>query len=482
VKTRSLSGRIALLLGTATVLFLGAAALLMDHMVDADMSRRFDDNLLSQARTLAALVDTGPGQVIMGGAGRFRSRLLASEAPAAYAIRCAEGSAVYSKPAPRQFPPDWDVQAQRQPTFADFDADGHAQRAVWFSFRADGSDGNDVAGETAATSSVTPDAGATDDCRMVFIQPRAELDEILIAIDGILLVTPVLALLAVLALSPVLVRRGLRPLATLGEKMRNIGPQAPGQRLQATGTRELEPLVRRFNEVLARMDEGVARERQFAGALAHETRTRLAELRALVEVEQRYPSGRPAAELLGEIGSIGGDLENTVSGLLLLTRLDGGIEDLHAVSVDIDHLVARQLERLAGTLQQRRLRVDAAYAAEALVLLADPSLLDIVVGNLLGNAGAYAPDGSVIEVHRDARGLTIGNEAPELDAADVPRLGQRFWRKQHGPGGHAGLGLALAGAAAAAIGMHLDFTLDAQRHLRARVYWDKLPEHSRSGP
>lgn len=474
----SLSGRIALLLGMATVLFLGAAALLMDHMVDADMSRRFDDNLLSQARTLAALVDTGPGQVIMGGAGRFRSRLLASEAPAAYAIRCAEGSAAYSKPAPRQFPPGWDVQAQQQPVFADFDADGHAQRAVWFSFRADGPDGDGVAGETPAT----PGADAADDCRMVFMQPRAELDEILIAIDGILLVTPVLALLAVLALSPVLVRRGLRPLATLGEKMRDIGPQAPGQRLQATGTRELEPLVRRFNEVLARMDEGVARERQFAGALAHETRTRLAELRALVEVEQRYPSGRPAAELLGEIGSIGGDLENTVSGLLLLTRLDGGIEDLHAVPVDIDRLVARQLERLAGTLHKRGLRVEAGHAPDALMLLADPSLLDIIVGNLLGNAGAYAPAGSMIEVHRDAQGFTVGNDAPELDAADVPRFGQRFWRKQHGPGGHAGLGLALAGAAAAAIGMRLEFTLDTQRHLRARVYWDKPPEHPRSVP
>jgi signal transduction histidine kinase len=479
VKTRSLSGRIALLLGTATVLFLGAAALLMDHMVDADMSQRFDDNLLSRARTLAALVDVGPDRPDVTGGGRFRSRLLASEAAAAYAIRCSEGSAMYSNPAPARYPSDWNAQAQATPTFADIDTAGHAQRAVWFSFRADAPDDG---GGAPATAPAPPDAAAADVCRMIFMQPRTELDEILIAIDGILLVTPVLALLAVLVLSPVLVRRGLKPLAVLGDRMRDIGPQAPEQRLQGTGTRELEPLVRRFNEVLARMDEGVARERQFAGAVAHETRTRLAELRALVEVEQRYPSGRPAAALLGEIGSIGGDLENTVSGLLLLTRLDGGIEDLHAVPVDIDHLVARQLERLTGTLQQHRLRVEATYAAEALVLLADPSLLDIVVGNLLGNAGAYAPDGSVIEVHRDARGLTIGNEAPELDDADVPRLGQRFWRKQHGPGGHAGLGLALAGAAAAAIGMRLEFTLDAQRHLHARVSWDKLPEHSRSGP
>jgi signal transduction histidine kinase len=467
VKPHSLSGRIALLLCTATVLVLGAAALFMDHMVDADMGRRFDDNLLSRARTLATLVDTGSDRVVMGVGGRFRSRLLASEVPAVYAIHCAAGGAIYSQPAPARYPPDWATLAQRQPTFADLDIAGQAQRAVWFSFRADGPTGN--GGET-------PGPDTADGCRMVFMQPRAELDEILFAIDGILLVTPVLALLAVLVLSPVLVRRGLNPLVVLGDRMRDIGPQAPGQRLQATGTRELEPLVRRFNEVLARMDEGVARERQFAGALAHETRTRLAELRALVEVEQRYPSGRPAADLLGEIGSIGSELENTVSGLLLLTRLDGGIEDLHAVPVDIDRLVTRQLERLAGTMQQRGLRVEAGHPPEALMLLADPALLDIIVGNLLGNAGAYAPEGSVIVVQRDARGFSVRNDAPELDAADVPRFGQRFWRKQHGSGGHTGLGLALAGAAAVAIGMRLEFTLDAQRQLCATLHWDALPD------
>src|SRR5690606_1242385 len=155
VKTRSLSGRIALLTGTATVLFLGAAALLMDHMVDTDMSRRFDDNLLSQARTLAALVDTAPGHVVIGGAARFRPRLLASEAPAAYAIHCAGSGTAYSAPTPQRLPPDWAGQARRHPSFADVGSGDQAQRAVWFSFRADGF----ASGDDAA------DARATGDCQ-----------------------------------------------------------------------------------------------------------------------------------------------------------------------------------------------------------------------------------------------------------------------------------------------------------------------------
>jgi hypothetical protein len=49
-------------------------------------------------------------------------------------------------------------------------------------------------------------------------------------------------------------------------------------------------------------------------------------------------------------------------------------------------------------------------------------------------------------------------------------FGQRFWRKEVQGAGHAGLGLALAGAAARALGMVLSFEL-REGVLRARVRW-----------
>jgi signal transduction histidine kinase len=460
VKIRSLSGRIAILLGVAAALVLGAAAVLMDHMVDAEMGRRLDDSVLSQARTLASLADVGPEGLDMDEIKPSRSRLFGGETRAAFAIRCADGSELRSNPAPPREPPGWADTAKQRPTFADIDSGGRSLRAVWFRF----SPGPDERGNA-------PPRAGNDDCRVLFMQSHAELDEILMAIDGILLAVPMLALLAVLALSPGLVRRGLQPLVALGEEMRGIGPQAVGQRLQPTGTRELEPLVARFNEVLARMDEGVTRERQFAGALAHETRTRLAELRALVEVERRYPSERPLASLLDEIGSIGGELENTVSALLLLTRLDAGIESLELQPVDLDALIARQLEHVDATLQRRGLRVAIERQGANAPLVADPSLLDIIVGNLLGNAGSYATAGSVIVIRRSRDTLVVANHAPDLAADEVARFGQRFWSKHHGADGHAGLGLALAGAAAAAMDFSLEFRLDAQQRLLASLRW-----------
>lgn len=459
MKIRSLSGRISILLGIAATLVLGVAAVLMDHMVDAEMGRRLDDSVLSEARALATLADFGPEGVRSGEFNPSHSRLLGDKTRAAFAIRCANGAELRSTPAPPRYPPDWAVSANPQPKFADVDNSGRNLRAVWFRFS------TEVSGNGSSSHS------KGDDCRLLLMQSHAELDEILIVIDAILLAAPMLALLAVLVLSPGLVRRGLQPLVALGEEMRGVGPQAVGQRLRSTGTRELEPLVARFNEVLARMDEGVTRERQFAGALAHETRTRLAELRALVEVEQRYPSERPLGSLLDEIGSIGAELENTVSALLLLTRLDAGIESLDLQLVDLDALIARQLAQVDATVQRRGLRVTIEQQPDPVSLVADPSLLAIIVGNLLGNASSYAPVGSVITVQHDRDVLIVANQAPDLATDEVTRFGQRFWSKHHGADGHAGLGLALAGAAAAAMGFNLDFRLDAHQYLRASLRW-----------
>lgn len=457
MKRASLSGRVTLLLGIAAVVILGAAALAMDQLVDAQVGRRMDAGVLAQARALESLVGIGPAGLDLEGVRRGHRPALTGGAAVYWTLRCVDGSTADSDPAPPGAPADWLRRVGTQPAYADVRAGKALLRAVWFRFDAGRVTGAHAAGTVA--------------CNLLLMRPRTELDAILTTIDGILLLIPLLALLAVLLVSPALVRRGLKPLAALGDAMRGIGPQAPGQRLPPTGTRELEPLVARFNGVLQRMDEGVARERQFTGALAHETRTHLAELRSLVEVEQRYPSERPRHALLEEIGGIVGELQATVSGLLLLTRLEAGIEGMDPVPIALDAALARQLETLAPLLQRRGLHVDHRGSATSATVVADRALLDIVIGNLLGNAAAYAPEGDTIGIRVEASSLAIDNAAPDLRDAEVARFGQRFFSKHHGADGHAGLGLALAGAAAAAMDFELRFALDARQRLRATLAW-----------
>jgi signal transduction histidine kinase len=458
MKIFSLRLRLTLLLALATLVALGVAAWVVDWRADAEMQQRFDSALLARAQAFAALTYVRHDRTIVVASATLDSNLFPGITGASwYDLRCNGLAIAHSSPTPPTF------RARTTPAFADARlADGRLLREVSLRFTPRGAQ---------RLTDVRP-AGATTACELHYALDRGPLDEILGTLDLILLGSIFGACLVVLALTPWLVRRGLRPLSTLDAAMARIGPEAPGERLPRADTRELAPLVARFNEVLARMDEGLARERQFASGLAHELRTRLAELRTLVDVEMRYPSGHDSREVLGEIGSIGGELEATVAALLQLTRIESGVQSAQHEPVDVQTLLTRVLSRHGEALRARGLRLERDGDRATVRVETDPALLEIVLDNLLGNAVAYAPAGSTITARATPEHIAMANAAPGLAEEDLSRFGQRFWRKSAGENGagHAGLGLALAHAASRALGMRLEFALAAGQ-LVATVHW-----------
>ncbi|HET7557448.1 MAG TPA: sensor histidine kinase N-terminal domain-containing protein, partial [Rhodanobacteraceae bacterium] len=287
VKTFSLRARLTLLLALAVLVVFGAAAKIVDWRADAEMQQRFDASLLSRAQSLAALAHVVDGRVAMDAAGTAATSFPGNADSAWYDLRC-DGKLVART---GEVPPP--AAANVEAEFADARLpNGRPLRVVSFGFTPAG-----VAREQTAPT-----------CALTYALDSGSLDDLLDTLDFILLGSLLGACVVVMLSTPWLVRRGLRPIAQLDHAMAGIGPDTPGARLPESSTTELVPLVERINEVLVRMDAGLAHERQFASGLAHEFRTRLAELRTLVDVETRYPSGRDARSLLAEAGSIGGEL------------------------------------------------------------------------------------------------------------------------------------------------------------------------------
>jgi signal transduction histidine kinase len=456
MQTVSLRARLTALLAIAVLVALGAAAWIVDWRADSEMQQRFDASLLARAQALAALARLENGRVVLD-AREVAPGVLPSESGASwYALECG-GVAVSQTPVA---PPP--ITVAGDPAFVDARLGNRTVlRVVGLRFA-----------PTTGNRRVATGAPA---CTLRYGGDRGPLDDILATLDFILLGSLLGACVVVMLATPWLVRRGLRPIAVLDHAMAGIGPDTPGARLPQSGTTELVPLVARFNEVLGRMDAGLARERQFASGLAHEFRTRLAELRALVEVETRYPSGRDTRELLAEAGSIGAELEAIVGALLQLTRIQSGLEETRPERVLLQPLLARVHERHQEAALARGMRIDSHVAAEpGFAIDTDPTLLEIVLDNLLGNAVAYAPGGSVVSLGADRESVTVGNAAPSLRPDDLAQFGQRFWRKGMPGAGHAGLGLALAGAAARALQMRLAFELHGGV-LQASVRWNPAP-------
>lgn len=453
-QTFSLRTRLTLLLALAVLVVFGAAAKVVDWRADAEMQQRFDASLLTRAQSLAALTQVEDGRIGVDVENAEANVFPGNADTSWYELEC--GNSVVARTA--EVPPPLDSGAQ--PVFADAKLPGgQALRVVALHF----------VPATEGQRKVDPHTAA---CKLRYALDRGPLDDLLATLDIILLGSLLGACALVMLATPWLVRRGLRPLAGLDRAMAGIGPDAPGRRLPASGTTELTPLVARINEVLARMDEGLARERQFASGLAHEFRTRLAELRTLVDVETRYPSGRDARALLGEVGSIGAELETTVTALLQLTRIQSGLEQPQPESVPLLPLLARVRARHQDAAHRRgvSIRSDADARDAAQAIDADATLLEIVLDNLLGNAVAYVPAGGEVSLRAMPGGIDVCNAAPALHGDDLANFGQRFWRKDAQGAGHAGLGLALAAAAARALKMTLSFELE-QGELHAALRW-----------
>lgn len=473
MKRGALATSITLLLLVTSLLLFGAASLLMDASIDSRLEERFRETLLAQARAAATVIQLESEAPQTRGVLRPLGSLFGGHGRVYYELHCEGLPAVRSEPAPPVLPSGWPIGVGSEPAFVELEHQGQPLGSVTFAFQ--GAFDPPDAGKRPISALEEPGA-ALRDCQLLFEQDRSQFDRLLLDIDWILAASPLLAVLIAFIAVPLIVRRGMRPMTRLVQSMDNIGPNAPGQRLDPTGVAELDPLVDRFNQVLERMDDGLARERQFASGLAHETRTRLAELRTLTEVELRYPSGRSMHQLLAEIGTISSELEATVTALLLLTRLQAGLDQPQPQPLDLGEWLERLVQRHRAASGSPTVNYQL-HVIGTPELHTDPALLELVVGNLIGNAFAYAPAGDVIEIRADARGLRIDNAAPHLEAGDLPHLGQRFWRKQATHGGHAGLGLALALAAADALSLSLTFSLSAEHRLVAELSWHDVQAH-----
>jgi signal transduction histidine kinase len=226
----------------------------------------------------------------------------------------------------------------------------------------------------------------------------------------------------------------------------------PGERLPVPPSRdEISRLGETLNEMLARLESALDRERGFVADASHELRTPLAILRTELELALR--EGRSEDELRAALRSASEEtdrLSRLADDLLVLARSDRGTLPLR-----LEPLSAREL--LEGVATRFRLAAGEVEvdAGEGLRVSGDRLRLEQALGNLVANAVAHG-DGPVrlSAAARDGQvEMHVEDVGPGLPAAYVERAFERFTRADSArSGGGAGLGLAIVDAIARAHG------------------------------
>ena len=92
--------------------------------------------------------------------------------------------------------------------------------------------------------------------------------------------------------------------------------------------------------------------------------------------------------------------------------------------------------------------------------------------NLHENAIAHMPEGGAIAWRRLPDGLCVEDEGPGIPEEELPRVTERFFRGHNRSASGSGLGLTIAGMAAARLGLRIALgNRTDRRGLRADMTW-----------
>jgi len=206
--------------------------------------------------------------------------------------------------------------------------------------------------------------------------------------------------------------------------------------------------------VVAPVADSYARQRRFITNASHDLKTPLAVIQSDVEViEMLEGPGEWTDSIRHQVGRLT-DLTNK---LVMLSRMDEGMENVHPADFDLEAVVetvAHEFDPVAAT-QGKRIRV---AAEPRLTAHADASLVDQLLHLLLDNALKYSSDGATIDLRagreRNRCVIRVANPVDQIEPGSHDELFERFSRAdsaRSSSGGH-GIGLAVVRAIAEAHG------------------------------
>ena len=256
---------------------------------------------------------------------------------------------------------------------------------------------------------------------------------------------PIALLLAALAAYGV-IAGALRPVEAMRIRAGAISSDDLGRRLPlSSGRDELRRLGETLNEMLARLEAGLTRERAFVADASHEFRTPLTMLKTELELmKQERPVGTAFDQALTSAIGDTNRLARLTDDLLVLARADRDRLPLSEESIEIPGLLAE----VAGRYSKAIVAVPAGRveASAPSTIVADRARLEQALTNLVDNALRYgAPPVRLTATERDGSvELHVTDEGPGFPQEFLPHAFERFTQADasHGNEG-TGLGLAI---------------------------------------
>jgi signal transduction histidine kinase len=245
----------------------------------------------------------------------------------------------------------------------------------------------------------------------------------------------------------------LRPVEKMRRRAAEITGSEPSARLPVPGTQdEIARLGHTLNEMIARLEDALTRQRELTQNASHELRTPLTVLTSEIELALHHDLDPAARDAMSTALDEARRVSRVADDLLTLAHVEEGALPLAPELVDLDELVRAAAARASGSTraQRRVIRV----ASETLIAEADPLRIDQAVTNLIDNALLHGHGAVTVRLRErpDRIELVVRDQGEGFPTEFRAVAFDRFTRAADRPHHGAGLGLAIVRAIAEAHG------------------------------
>jgi len=243
-------------------------------------------------------------------------------------------------------------------------------------------------------------------------------------------------------------RSSVSPVARLADQVESLqlessqSPDFDVSDLPQGTDREIIVLGDALKDLVQRVNDFIAREREFTRDVSHELRSPLTVMRVACDLVLKDDAlAERVRKPVTKIQRAAVQMTNLVEAFLLLAREPD--RDIETSMVCVNDLLAEEVDRASILLEDRSVTVKTDFFNRLLVR-APERVVSVVLNNLLRNACTYTDEGSVM-VSIQGTEVTITDTGIGMSEQDQDLAFRAFSRgSQARPGGH-GVGLNIVG-------------------------------------
>lgn len=214
--------------------------------------------------------------------------------------------------------------------------------------------------------------------------------------------------------------------------------------------RDLAPLGNSINHLLQKLENSFNAEKRFAEHAAHHLRTPLATIKLQMQMMEKARNATERQSLLSDLAASIERASRLVGQLLTSTRISH--QPMVRQALDMKQNIIAMITDLAPIAAQKNIAVSF-HGVDGVMVMADETLLRLLIGNIIENAVKYTPEAGAVHVELSADVehvcCAVTDSGPGIAEDERAHVFQRFYRVGTPKAQGTGLGLAIVAEVAA---------------------------------